>query len=852
MNSLWLDIRFALRQMRKSPGFITTVVLTLALGIGANTAIFTLVHAILLRSLPVTKPAQLWRVGDNGDCCVEGGFPGDASSTGDFTIFSADLYNYLRAQTPEFEQLAAVQAGGGTWAVRHGEGLPKSLQGEFVSGNYFQTLGLSSFEGRLLGDSDDTPNAAPATVISYQSWKGEFASDPNVVGSTIYIQTHPFTVVGIAPPGFYGDRVSDNPPDFWLPIDSEPYLRGTSSILHHGDSHWLYLLGRARAGQSVPAIQAKMTASLRQWLWTRTVLIQFGGGAIIPKMHVVLTPGGGGIQQMQEYVGKGLKVLMILSSIVLLIACANIANLMMARATTRRAELAVRMAIGAARKRILRQILTESVLLSCLGGAAGLAVAYTGCRMILALAFPDARNMPIDASPSLIVLGFTFLVSMVTGVLFGVGPAWLSLQAQPAEALRGVNRSTGDRSSLPQKSLVIFQAALSVVLLCGAILMTRTLLNLQNQNFGVETHNRYIVHFDPVGAGYTTERLPALYRQLEDRFSTLPGIQHFSLAMYSPLEGNNWGECVIQQGHPVPKPGENCGSTWVRVGTHYLDSIGVPMVRGRDFNDQDTATSPQVVIVNEAFVKRFYPGKDPVGQHFGIDFPQYSGAWQIVGVFRDFKMNNPREQVKPVYLRPLTQQFMGYKEAEMIGGEVQSMNMGTMIIDFSTPPSNVDSMIRHTMSSIDPNLTVEDLRSFEQQVAGNFDTERLISRLTTLFGIIALTLACVGLYGVMSYFVARRTSEIGIRMALGATRGSVVSLVLRAAMWQIIIGLVLGIPASLYVGYLMKSILYGVGSYDPWALTLAPVMLIICATFAGFLPALRASSIEPMQALRIE
>jgi predicted permease len=360
------------------------------------------------------------------------------------------------------------------------------------------------------------------------------------------------------------------------------------------------------------------------------------------------------------------------------------------------------------------------------------------------------------------------------------------------------------------------------------------------------------VHFDPVGAGYTTERLPALYRQLEDRFSTLPGIQHFSLAMYSPLEGNNWGECVIQQGHPVPKPGENCGSTWVRVGTHYLDSIGVPMVRGRDFNDQDTATSPQVVIVNEAFVKRFYPGKDPVGQHFGIDFPQYSGAWQIVGVFRDFKMNNPREQVKPVYLRPLTQQFMGYKEAEMIGGEVQSMNMGTMIIDFSTPPSNVDSMIRHTMSSIDPNLTVEDLRSFEQQVAGNFDTERLISRLTTLFGIIALTLACVGLYGVMSYFVARRTSEIGIRMALGATRGSVVSLVLRAAMGQIIIGLVLGIPASLYVGYLMKSILYSVGSYDPWALTLAPVMLIICATFAGFLPALRASSIEPMQALRIE
>jgi predicted permease len=852
MNTLWLDIRFALRQMRKSPGFVATAVLTLALGIGANTAIFTLVHAILLRSLPVLKPAQLWRVGDNGDCCVEGGFPGGASDTGDFTIFSTDLYTYLRAQTPEFEQLAAMQAGGWTWAVRHDEGLPKSLHGEFVSGNYFQALGLSSFAGRLFANADDMPNAPPATVISYQAWKGEFASEPNVVGSTIYIQTRPFTVVGIAPPGFYGDRVSDTPPDFWLPINTEPYLRGASSILHHGESHWLYLVGRVRAGQSVPAIQAKMTASLRQWLWTRPLLLQFGGGTIIPKMHVILTPGGGGIQQLQDYVGKGLKLLMILSTIVLLIACANIANLMMARATTRRAELAVRMAIGAARKRILGQILTESVLLSCLGGAAGLAVAYTGCRVILALAFPDARNMPIDARPSLIVLGFTFLVSLITGVLFGVGPAWLSLHAQPAEALRGVNRSTSDRSSLPQKSLVVFQAALSVVLLCGAILMTRTLINLQNQNFGVETHNRYILHFDPVGAGYSTERLPALYRQIEDRFSALPGVRNFSLATYSPLEGNNWGECVIQQGHPAPKPGDNCGSTWVRVSTHYLDSIGVPIVRGRNFNQQDTATSPQVVLVNETFAKRFFPGKDPIGQHFGIDFPQYNGSWQIVGVFRDFKMNNPREQVHAVYLRPLTQQFMGYKEPEMIGGEVQSMDMNVMIIDFGTAPTNVDSLVRQRLASIDPNLTVEVLRSFENQVAGNFDTERLVARLTTLFGIIALTLACVGLYGVMSYFVARRTSEIGIRMALGATRSSVVALVLRGAMWQILIGLVLGIPASLYAGYLMKSILYGVGSYDPLALTLAPVMLIICAAFAGLLPARRASSIEPMQALRIE
>ncbi len=338
--------------------------------------------------------------------------------------------------------------------------------------------------------------------------------------------------------------------------------------------------------------------------------------------------------------GKGLKMLMILSSVVLLIACANIANLMLARATTRRADIALRMALGASRLRVIRQILTESVLFSCLGGLAGLAVAYGGWHTILALAFPDAQNMPISSSPSLPVLGFAFLVSLLTGMLFGLGPAWLSSHAQPAEALRGVNRSTRDRSSLPQKSLVVFQAALSVILLAGAILMTKSLANIEHQKFGIVTANRYVMHFDPAGAGYTADRLPALYRQIEDRFSALPGVASMSIAMYSPLEGDNWGECVIQQGHPRQSR-VRCGSTWDRVSPHFLDSIGVPMVRGRDFNEQDTAASPQVAIVNETFVKRFFPNQDPIGQHFGIDLPQYSGSWEIVGVFHDFKINSP-------------------------------------------------------------------------------------------------------------------------------------------------------------------------------------------------------------------
>jgi len=852
MSILWADIRYTLRQLRKSPGFTLTAVITLALGIGANTAIFTLVHGILLRSLPVANPAQLYRIGDNDDCCVEGGFPGDAGDTGDYTIFSTDLYQYLRNATPEFEQLAAVQAGGGTWTVRRGSAPAKPLRAEFVSGNYFSTLSLGAYAGRVFADGDDMPSSAPAAVISYNAWQGEYAADPSIVGSTLFIQTKPFTVIGVAPPGFFGDRVSDNPPDFWLPVQTELYIRGDQSILHHPDSNWLYLLGRVHPGTNIGALQTKVSVTLRQWLMTRPMLTANGGAAIVPKMHVVLTPGGGGIQNMQQETGTGLKMLMILSSVVLLIACANIANLLMARSTARRGDVALRMALGAGRSRVTRQILTESVLLSSIGGLVGLVVAFAGSHMILALAFPDSKNLPIDAGPSLPVLGFAFLVSLVTGVLFGTGPAWLSSHAQPAEALRGANRSTRDRSSLPQKALVVFQAALSLVLVAGAILMTKSLANLEHQRFGVATANRYVVHFDPAGAGYTLDRLPGLYREIEDRFSALPGVTNVGMALYSPLEGDNWGDCVILQGHPAPRPGEHCGSSWDRVSAHFLEAIGVPMVRGRGFIAQDTASSPQVVLVNQAFVKHFFPNQDPIGQHFGIFDPKYSGSWEIVGVFADFKLNNPREEVHPVFLRPLSQHFTGFKEPMMVSGETQSMFINSMVLSFNTPQQNADALIRQAMAGIDPNLTVMDLRTLDAQVAGNFTEDRLVAQLSSLFGILSLILASVGLYGVMSYFVARRTSEIGIRMALGATRASVVAMVMRGVLWQVVIGLVLGIPAALYAGTLMKSLLYGVGHYDPWTLAGAPLMLVLCATTAGFIPARRAASIEPVQALRTE
>ena len=846
----WIqDIRYATRRLRKSPGFTLTVVITLALGIGANTAIFTLVHGILLSSLPVADPSRLYRIGDTDNCCVNGGFVGE---NGDFDIFSYDLYLHLKKSAPEFQQLAAVQAGRWGWSVRRGNEMAKPLQGEFVSGNFFSTLGLGAYAGRPLGESDDTPSSPPAIVISYRAWQTEFNADRGIVGSTISINARPVTVVGIGPAGFFGDRVTDTPPDFWMPLQTEPYLRGPSSILHHETSNWLYPLGRVKPGTNIAVLQAKLSAALRQWLGTLPAYTEHGGDKEIPKQHVTIVPGGGGIQSLQIQTGDGLKTLMILAGVVLLIACANIANLMLARATTQRSEVAIRMAMGAGRARVIRQILSESILLSCFGGLAGLAVAYGGSHTILALAFPDARNMPIQSTPSFMVLGFAFAVSLLTGILFGTAPAWLSSHAQPAEALRGVNRSTRDRSSLPQKALVVLQAALSVVLIAGAILMSRSLNNLQHQKFGVATSNRYVLHFDPAGAGYTIDRLPALYRQIEERFTAQPGVASVGMGLYSPLEGDNWGECVIQQGHPAPQPGDKCGSTWDRVSNHFLDSIGVPVLRGRNFTEQDTATSQQVVVVNETFVKRFFPNQDPIGKHFGIDFPQYSGDWEIVGVFADFKMNNPRSPIRPVYLRPLVQRDMNYKEPEMIGTETQSSFINSIVINFNRPSPDAAAMMRHTLAAIDPNLTVTDIRTFDTQVAGNFVQERLIAQLTSLFGILALIIASVGLYGVMSYFVARRTGEIGIRMALGATRNNVIVMVLGGALWQILIGLALGVPAALYAGHLMKSLLYGVGTYDPLALTGSVLVLALCAMVAGFIPARRAASIEPMQALRIE
>ena len=849
LDRVMQDLRYGLRTVVKNPGFSAVAIVTLALGIGANTAIFTLVQGILLRSLPVADPSHLYRIGDKNTCCYYEGFENE---NGDFDLFSYDLYLQFKQSAPEFEQLAAVEAGGERFSVRSGNAAARPLRAEYVSGNYFNALGVGAYAGRPLSENDDRPEAAPVVVLSYKAWQADFAGDPSLVGSTIYIQRSPFTVAGIAPPGFFGDRISAFPPDMWMPLASDAIMEGPQSSLAQKDEDWLYALGRVRAGTNTGVLQAKLSATLRHWLLTRPKYIENGGAAEIPKQHVVLSPAGGGIQKLQEQTGKGLRLLMILSSIVLLIACSNVANLLLARGAARRADVAMRMALGAGRGRVIRQVLTESVLLSLIGGVAGLIVAFAASRMIQTLAFPQASSVPVQGNPSLPVLAFAIAVSVVTGIVFGAAPAWVSSLAQPAQALRGINSAARDRSTLPQKSLVVSQVALSVVLLAGAFLMARSLYNLEHQDFGISISNHYVVYFDLHGAGYTVERLPAFYRQVDERFSALPEMVNLSLARYIPLGGNNWGACVIPQGHPAPGPNDKCYSTWDRVSWRFLDSIGVPMVRGRNFNAQDAASSRQAVLVNQTFARRFFPGQDPIGQRFGTDSPQYSGAFEIVGVFADFKMTDARGEAQPLFLRALGEQFTGYHDPNLQDGENSSLFLNCLILNFTRPQTDAEALIRRTLADIDPNVTVFRFNRYESEVAGNFNQDRLVARLTTVFGILAVILASVGIYGVMSYFVNRRTTEIGVRMALGATRSAVISIVLRGALWQVLVGLALGIPAALLPSRLMDSLLYRVRHHDPLSLLGAILVLGVCATAAAWIPARRAASIDPMRALRAE
>src|SRR5690348_2773628 len=841
MSAIIQDLKYGLRQLRRNPGYTAVAILTLALGIGANTAIFTLVDAIMLKSLPVVNPKELYRVGTANNCCVNAGLQDN------WDLYSNSLYTQLRDHTPEFSQMAAFQAALSNLSVRRrgASGPAEPYQGEFVSGNYFSMFGISAYAGRAITPSDDQPNAPPVAVMNYRTWQTHFGSDTSVVGSTFVVNMVAYTVVGITPPGFFGDTLRSDPPDFWLPLATEPVLNGQNSILKNPGLHWLHVIGRLKPGARPAAVQSEVTTELQRWLGAQPDLTAYERTQL-GKQRIVIGPGGEGVASMQDQAHDALRLLMIIAGLVLLIACANIANLLMARGASKRFETAVRVALGAPRRRLVRQILTESVLLAVMGGIAGLLVAYLGTRTLLLIAFRGAHYVPINATPSLAVLGFAFLLSLITGVVFGAAPAWITTHSDPAEALRGAGRSTRDRSSLPRKSLVVIQVALSVVLLIGAGLLTKSLRNLEDQNFGFEPQGRLIVRVNPALAGYKPDHLHGLYQQLDQQLSAIPGVISASYSIYSPMRGDNWGYSFHILGRP---PEERDGASFDCVGPHYFETIGTHLVRGRLIGEQDTAASPRVAVVNQAFVKKFFPKQDPIGQHFGMGDPNHAGDMEIVGIVQDAKYQSAHEPPYPTFFMPF---FQMTNDPKLEFLRVATAYIGDIELHVAGQPENLEQAVRRTLANINPNLTILDMMSLSRQLELNFNQENLIVWLTELFGLLALVLACVGLYGVTSYSVARRTSEIGLRMALGADRRNVLGLVLRGAMLHLAIGLAVGIPLALAGGRLVSTMLYGVKSYDVWILLIAAVVLSACAFVAAYFPARRAAKVDPLVALRYE
>jgi|HubBroStandDraft_6_1064221.scaffolds.fasta_scaffold04262_5 predicted permease len=856
MSTILQDIRFALRQLRKTPGFTITALLTLALGIGANTAIFTLVHAVMLKSLPVATPSQLYRIADADICCVYGGLgQGDAG----WGLVSYGLYKYMQANTPQFEEIAAMQSHRPQVSVRRAgsEAVAETYPSEFVSGNYFSTFGIRPFSGRMFTPQDDAEGAPPTAVMSYRAWEQHFGSDPSVVGSAFMIDGKPFTVIGIAPAGFFGDRLREDPPEFYIPIAFEPLINQKSSILHLDNQYWLYLIGRMKPGIQPGPVESQLNTELKQWLTANISLLPPTARDKIGKQHLKLGPGGAGITSLRKEYQSGLYMLIAASALVLLIACANLANLLLARGMARRQQSAVQVALGASRSRLIRSVLTESIMLACMGGAAGLALAHWGTRAILLIAFRGSNFVPINAEPSLAILGFAFALSLVTGVVFGVGPAWMASHSDPAEALRGANRSTRDHSAIPQKSLVIAQAALSLVLLAMAGLVTQSLRNLEHFNFGFTTGGRLMVEIDPNGAGYTQDRLPALYQQFHDRLGQIPGVQSVSYSMYSPQDGDSWNDNITIEGRPQQSTSNDLNDHvgWVRVSPDYFRTIDTPVLRGRPIGEQDTANSQRVAVVDENFVRKFFPNQDPIGQHFGFDARgNHGGDYEIVGVVKDTRYRSPNDTEdpqNPMFFVPYFQ-TIAYEQQLYTRMQAQSEYVRMIEIHYMGPQAEIASQVRQVLASIDPNLAIIDMHSLGEQVARVFNQERLIARLTELFSLLALALASIGLYGVTAYNIARRTSEIGVRMALGADRGDVVSMVLRGAFWQVGIGLIIGLPLAVIAGHLMSAKLYGVVGGNPATLAVAVGALAVCAFIAGFIPARRAASIEPVRALRVE
>ena len=858
---IWLeqagqDLRYAFRSLRKSPLFTAVAILTLALGIGATTSIFTLFYDVLLKSLTVANPGELYRLGKQARCCYWGGY----SQENEYSLVSYDLYKHFRDHTQGFAELAAFQASDPLFAVQRSGGTEsaQSYPGEFVSGNYFAMFGISAYAGRLLTSTDDQPGAPAVAVMSYRLWQ-QYGSDPSIVGAVFHIDNTPFIVVGITPPSFFGDTLRSDPPDFFLPLNSESLMpQADAGDLNQADQYWLDLIGRIRPGADSAVIEAQMRVELKQWLRSHWSEMSANDRAKFPEQTLFLRPGGSGITSMREEYEHWLQILMMVSAFVLLIVCANVANLMLVRGMQRRREISVSVALGARASRLVRQALTESILLSLAGGVTALVIAFAGTQLILHFVFPSARGMagiPINASPSMPVLLFAFCVSLVAAVAFGVAPAWMTTRVDPIEALRGASRSTARIGALPRKMLVVFQAGLSLVLLAASGLLTTAVNRLENQRFGFLQEQRTIVRIDPGLVDYQPNQFTILYDRIRASLSTIPGVAAAAICQYSPLSGNNWASSVWLDGRPAPGPDADKVENmvyWDRVTPGYFSAIGTQIIEGRGISEEDTATSQHVAVINEAFAKKYFNNENPIGQYFGRPELGSSRNYKIVGVaqdarYLDFDFDKP---IVPFF-------FLSEAQHDVVAKTGADSNPGSHhlhdIILVARPGATVSAAeIRQAIISVDPRLPIESIGALGEQVSNQFRQQRLIAQLSSFFGILSLVLASIGLYGVTSYNVGQRTAEIGVRLALGATPAQAAVLIVRGAFALVAIGLVVGFPLALGVGQFLGNQLYGLNPYDPATTLLAILTLSFSTLVAALVPAVRASRISPSEALRAE
>jgi putative ABC transport system permease protein len=833
METLLQDVRYGFRMLAKSPAFTSIAVLTLALGIGANTAIFTVVNALLLKALPVRNPSELAIVGDPTAADER------ANGTPQLEVVSYPLYQELRDRNSVFTGLCAAANDHHT-QVDTGQGddpASQKITVRMVSGNYFSVLGIEPGAGRLLSDSDDTAeNANPVVVLGYAYWQRKFAQSPTIIGKDIRLNGYPFTVIGVAPAGFEGDVVGEQIALF-VPLSMQPEIVRGRHWRTAVNTSWLSLIGRLKSGVTLAQAEANMNVLLQQALHgPYGASLNSDDLKYLLRKKINVAPGATGISELRGDYRTPLLLMMGIVGLVLVIACVNVANLLLARASVRSKEIAVRLAIGASRSRLLRQLLTESILLASLGGIAGSLLAVWGVRLLVRI-FDSHTSLPL--SPDERVLGFAIGVSLLTGILFGLVPALRALRVQVSPTLKDATVAAPQSRFGWGKTLVAGQVALSLLVLFAAGLLVRSLQKLMAQDFGYKREHLVIARLDPMAAGYDSNKMKLLAQQLTDRIESSPEVQAASYSKNGLFAHSETGDAIIVPGFTSSE--RDRVSVEDYVGPDYFGAVGIPILEGRGIEAQDTQTSTRVAVVNEAFVKHFFHGQDPIGRQFLIDDPDWvNKPFTIVGISRDAKDRGSalREAVRPRF-------YQAYQQT-------LDPHQIVLVAQARGTPSSLVATLEHVIKSVDPHLPIDIGDTLQNLIDESAGDQIALAKLSAFFGGLALLLACVGLYGVISYGVANRTREIGVRMALGAQRGDVLQMVLREGMLLVGVGMAIGIPLSLTSGQVLHSYLFGLKSTDPISLFVVIVALGAVAIFAGFIPARRATKVNPVVALRCE